>query len=289
MHRRALTILAAAMALAAGSIANASITLRDDLGRNVSFERPPARIVTLAPVLTEIVCALDACDRLVAVDRFSDWPASVRTLPKAGGLDDTPIETVVRLAPDLVLVSRATRATPRLAQLGLRTFAVEGERFADIARMIALVGDVLGAPDRASALVRRLDAEVAAIATERRLARAPTVFFEIDGGPYAAGPDSYIGELLERLGARNIVPRSLGAFPRVNPELVVRANPDVLVVAGDALGTLATRPGWSALRAVREQRVCSFAPPARDAVMRPGPRVAEALRAIADCLARTAP
>ena len=110
----------------------ADIALRDDAGRTVHLPHPAQRIVSLLPSLTETVCALGACDRLVATDRYSDWPAEVRPLPKAGGLDDAQVEEIVRLRPDLVLVSRSQRIADRLRELGVQSVALDTETFADI-------------------------------------------------------------------------------------------------------------------------------------------------------------
>lgn len=272
--------------------ASAEIVVRDDLRREVRLPRPALRVVSLAPSLTETVCALGECTRLVAVDRYSDWPPEVRALPKAGGLDDTPIETIVRLNPDVVLAFRSTRAIERLDRLGVRTVAIDADRFADVARVVTLVGAVLGVPERAVLLNRRIDADLDAIAKRALAARGdrqPSVYFEIDGAFFAAGRASFIGELLERLGARNVVPAALGPFPQVNGELVVRADPDILMLSAPEAGRVAARPGWSGLRAVREKRICTFPPDERDAIVRPGPRVVDGLRALAACLDRTAP
>ena len=87
------------------SAAAAGVTLTDDRGRQVELPAAPQRVVSLLPSLTEIVCALQACGRLVAVDRYADWPEAVRALPRVGGLEDTQIERVLALKPDLVLVA----------------------------------------------------------------------------------------------------------------------------------------------------------------------------------------
>ena len=292
----ALGAAAAAVALLAGSAAQAStaegFVLRDDLGREVAFAHPPRRIVSLLPSVTETVCALGACDKLVATDRFSDWPAEVRALPKAGGLDDPQIEIVVRLQPDLVLISDTQRIMDRLRELGVATFALKSERYSSIARTVTALGEILGLADRAALLNRQIDAQVQGLSAQmlaRRHGTPPTVYFEVDRTPYAAGPSSFIGELLTLLGARNIVTADLGAFPRLNPEYIVRNNPDVIMAAPADAASLAERPGWSEIRAVKQQRICYFPQAVRDTIVRPGPRVAEGMRAIADCLEKVAP
>ena len=95
--------------------------------------------------------------------------------------------------------------------------------------------------------------------------------------------------MLAQLGARNVLPAELGPFPKLNPEYVVRANPDVIMTLPSAATKLSERPGWGSIRAIREQRVCAFAPADRDLITRPGPRMAEGLRVLADCLGRVAP
>ena len=130
-------------ALLAGPAAAEPITLRDDAGSSVTLARPAERIVTLLPSLTETVCELQACDRLVGVDRHSDWPASVKTLPQLGGLEDTLIERLVALKPDLVLVARSSRALQRLRALSLPVLALEPQNAAETERVIATVAAAL--------------------------------------------------------------------------------------------------------------------------------------------------
>ena len=270
----------------------APLQLRDDLGREVRLAGPPQRIISLLPSLTETVCALGACDRLVATDRFSDFPAAVAALPKAGGLDDAEVELIVGLKPDLVLLSRSQRITDRLGELGIAAFALNSARYADIARDVTLLGTILGVPDRAAALNENIQTAVQAIGTQAREhahGRSASVYFEVDRAPYAAGPASCIGELLTRLGTHNIVTADLGEFPKLNPEYVVRHDPDVIFIAAADAAHLADRPGWSEIRAVKERRLCSFARDVDDMIVRPGPRVPAGMQALADCLARVSP
>jgi cobalamin transport system substrate-binding protein len=286
---------ALALTLASGLAAAAqsqTLVLRDDLQRAVTFNRPPQRIVSLLPSLTETVCALGACSRLVATDRYSDWPAEVKALPKTGGLEDAQVEGIVRLAPDLVLLSRTQRISDRLHELGVESFALDTETYAAISRVVSVVGAILGVPGRAAALNRQIETAVDALgarALARRRGAGPSVYFEVDRAPYAAGPASFIGEMLNRLGTRNIVTADLGPFPKLNPEYVVRRNPDVIFVSPTDEPHLAERPGWDQIRAVKEHRLCVFAPSVHNTIVRPGPRVAEGMGAIEECLERVSP
>ncbi|WP_299764470.1 helical backbone metal receptor, partial [Ramlibacter sp.] len=163
-----------------------ALTVTDDRGQQLAIGRPPQRIVSLLPSLTEMVCALDACARLVGVDDYSNFPASVRALPHLGGLEDARIESVVALRPDLVLTPTSSRALDRLQALGLNVLALEPRTFADVERVLGVLGPVLAARDAGSAwrqIQQGVDAAAAALPSARR---GTSVYFEVGSGPYAA-------------------------------------------------------------------------------------------------------
>ena len=269
-----------------------AITITDDRGRTVHFDEPPRRVVSLLPSLTESVCELQHCDRLVGVDRYSNWPEPVRRLPQVGGGIDPNIEAVVALRPDVVLLSNSTRASDRLEALGVKVVALEPKTHADVRRVLGVLGDLFAVPKEQGAdrLWRVIDAAVQAAAQSLPpRARGVRVYFEVNRGPYAAGSASFIGETLARLGVRNVVPPALGPFPRLNPEFVLHARPDVIMNANRSMQPMALYPGWQNLAAVKAGRVCDFGPETSDVVVRPGPRMAEAARIMARCLAQAYP
>jgi iron complex transport system substrate-binding protein len=112
------------------------------------------------------------------------------------------------------------------------------------------------------------------------------VYFEVNRAPYAASEASFIGETLARLGAKNIVPAKLGPFPLLNPEFVVRADPDVIMVGDINFAGMEGRPGWDKLRAIMAKHVCIFTQLESDMLVRPGPRMADGARLMADCLSK---
>ncbi len=285
-ERRLLKGLLAALLLAASGVALAQITVVDDRGRSLTLARAPQRIVSLMPSLTESVCALQACDRLVGTDRFSNWPEAVRALPKLGGLEDAQIERIAALKPDLVLLSVSARATDRLEALGLPVLALEPRNWADTRRTVERLAQVLGAPAAGTALLARTEARIDAAASRvPAVWRGRKVYFEVAATPYAAGEASFVGELLSRLGLGNVVPASMGAFPQLNPEFVVRAQPALLMATATALAEMPSRPGWAGLVALQRRQVCGFESAPFDTLVRPGPRLADGAEAITDCLA----
>lgn len=269
-----------------------ALQLVDDRGVTVSFAQSPQRIVSLLPSLTESVCAMDQCQRIVGVDRYSNHPASVRSLPVMGGGLDPNIEGIVALKPDVVLLATSSRASQRLESLGIKVVALEPKSHADVRRVLGKIGVLLDIPEAEGVdrLWRIIDASISAAAQSLSpRARSARVYFEVSRGPYAAGESSFIGETLARLGVRNVIPASLGPFPRLNPEYVVRANPDVIMVGNRSMQAMATYPGWGSIKAVREKRICVFGVGESDVVVRPGPRMAEAARLMARCLEDKAP
>ncbi|MEW6706587.1 MAG: helical backbone metal receptor [Pseudomonadota bacterium] len=268
-----------------------TLSAQDDRGATLTLAAPPQRIVTLLPSLTETVCALKACARLVGTDRYSNWPAEVRTLPKAGGLEDAELERIVALKPDLVLASGSARVVPRLEALGFKVAALETRSHADMRRVIGAVARLIGAaPGQAEALLHDIEQRLQAAARRVPPAlRGQRVYFEIESSPYAAGPASFIGETLQRLGLTNIVGPELGPFPKLNPEYVVRAQPDIVIASTRHADDMPRRPGWAGLRALQARRVCRFGSEEYDVLVRPGPRLGEAAELLADCLAGLPP
>lgn len=283
-------VLAAWLALAAPRAWAEPLVLRDDRGTEHRLAAPPRRIVTMMPSLTESAWVLGAGPRLVGVDRFSDWPAAIAALPRLGGLEDAQIEAIAALKPDVVLASTASRAMDRLEALGFTVVRLKSDSQADVRRSLTLIARLLGTPDEAARVWARLEREIDdAAARVPPALRGQRVYFEIGGGPYAAGTASYLGELLARLGLQNIVPPELGPFPKLNPEFVVRAKPDIIMGARHEQAALRVRPGWEGLAAVRERRLCGFEPAPYDMLTRPGPRIGEAAARMADCLEKLGP
>ncbi len=246
---------------------------------------PVSRIVTLSPSLTESVCALGRCAQLVGTDRHSTWPAAVLALPKVGGLEDAQIERIVTLRPSLVLLGPRSRAGERLQALGVPVLMLDARTHADLKRMLLKLGDALDESARATELIARIDGELDAAAIRMPAAlRGRTVYVEVGAGSSAASEKSFIGETVAKLGLVNVVSGELGLFPKINPELLLRRPPDLIIGPRATLANLADRPGWSALPAVRQQQLCLLDTERMDLLSRPGPRLGEAAQMLVECL-----
>lgn len=247
--------------------------------------RVPQRIISLVPSLTESVCALDACDRLIGVDRSSNWPPQVHTLPKLGGLDDAQLERIVALKPDLVLAAASVRVVPRLQSLGVSVLVLEAQTQTQVMANLRSLGQRLGQADKAESLIQQIQQQI-----QMAAARIPAtyknkrVYFEIASTPYAAGPRSFIGETLTALDLQNVIASELGIFPQINPEYIVRQQPDLIMAPQQAFDNMAQRPGWRHLVALKGQQICDFSASDYDVLVRPGPRLGEGAGKIVDCL-----
>ena len=304
--RQMLKLMVASMALSASlwplmsTAQNAStakvlepFSLTDDRGRVVVIDKAPRRIVTLLPSLGEIVCELQACERLVGVDRYSNWPERVKSLPKLGGIDDTQLEALVKLKPDLVLLARSSRVTQRLESMGIKVVALEPQNQEDMRRVIQLIAGALHLPqhqERAQFVWQNIQQklEVAALRVPDK-AKGMRIYFEAGSGYFAAGEASYIGETLKRLGLVNVVTPAMGAFPQVNPEFVVKANPQIIFMGERTATDLKSRPGWQRIEAISQQKICAFTPEQSDIIVRSGPRIPEAADLMVACLKRIFP
>ena len=182
--------------LACAAVAAQAYEVVDDRGRTVTLAAPPQRVVSLLPSLTETVCELGQCHRLVGVDRYSNFPAAVQKLPQLGGGLDPSIEAVVAARPDLVLVAASSRAAERLEALGLKVVVLEPKTHADVQRVLRKVAQALDVPTtEADKVWRHIDAAVSAAAQSLPAAsRNVRVYFEVNRAPYGAGASSFIGQ-----------------------------------------------------------------------------------------------
>ena len=260
------------------------ISVADTRGVEVAFDKPPQRIVSLLPSLTESVCALGKCSALVGVDRFSNWPKSIQDLPKLGSMGDINLERIVQLKPDVVFLEQASPVIARLNSLGIKTFALDIKSMGDEERALRKLDTILGTAE-SSRVWNDIQQQV--MQAKKQLpfnGKNIRVYFEVNPAPFAAGKTSFIGEILSRLDLINIIPDSLGPFPKINPEFVVQAQPDLILLAESTTTDIQRRPGWSSLTAVKRGRICTFTTEQNDILVRPGPRMGEAAWIISQCI-----
>ena len=261
--------------------------LVDDGGVAVTLAAPPRRVVSLIPATTELVFALGAGERLVGRTSWCDFPPEAARVPDLGNGIGPNLEAVVAAKPDLVLLykSAANRAAvERLRGLGMPVLELATDRMQDFDRVTRLVGLALGEPARAESLVARTERELAA-ATTRPPVRPSVLILVWDRPPMTLGRGSFLSEIVERAGARNLFDDIATSSAPISVEAVVARDPDFILVSGTGEPGIASRPEWHSVRAVRERR---FLHVEGSEFNRPSPRVALAVRELAAALARAA-
>lgn len=234
----------------------------------------PARVVTLAPSLTETVLALGAGERLVGVSRFDDAPA-VQKLPRVGGYTDPSVEAVVSLRPDLVLCEPSPgnrAAVERMAALGAPVLAVALGSEEEILAALREVGGALGLAGKGEEVARATRGRVDAVRGRAKAVAPVKVLVVYDWDPLVvAGPGSFGDGMLLAAGATNAAQSARTAYPVFSAELAVRAAPEVIVDAADVRES--QRDRLLRLSGLNEARVAVASP----SLFRPGPRYGEAM------------
>jgi iron complex transport system substrate-binding protein len=272
----------------------AAITITDDRERTLTFSAPPQRIVSLAPSVTEILFAVGAGPQLVGRTAYCNFPPEAAALPEIGGFSASSIsvEAIVGLQPDLVIAGSASQleVLDALDALQVPTLLLAPDSFAAVYENIVQLATITGHEAEGSQVVASMEARVAAV-TETVASippeQRPTVFWQVYNDPLiTAGPQTFIGQLIELAGATNIFADASEDYPQISAEAVAERDPVVILGPAsqrEALVTeqIAVRPGWAELRAVRDGRIYLLD---EDIVSRPGPRLADALEQVAAAL-----
>lgn len=273
--QRLIQTLFTALLFSTGSIFAQSAPVTDYTGTEVRLAAPPVRVVSLLPSSTETLIALGQGGLLVGIDEDSPQPAGA-ALPVLGSAFAPNIELIIELEPDLVLADQFSGVHEQLNELGVPTFAGMPGNVSEILEFNTSLGLLLGSEEEAAGLNARLTAGLEELASRTADLDGPAVYVELDPTPFAAGPGSYIDDLLKAVGASNVVPEELGAWPMLSPEFVVASEPDVVLLLdapfGETTETFLARPGFSGITA----QVIEVDAATGDLLSRAGPGMIEA-------------
>lgn len=263
------------------------VTVTDGGGTSVTIDAPPEKVLSLDAAHTEILYAIGAGDQVSAVDNTSNCPVQVNALSARVDAFNPSLEAITGLEPDLVITAFdlgdfvASMRGAGLTVLYLPSPVDVAGTYDDI----TLVGEATGHADDAEALVTEMEKAVNDITDSVAGEDGPTVYHEVDNTYYSAGPGSFIDDLYRLLGAENIAESTGQAFPQLSAEAIIAADPEVIILADEAFGedatTVAARPGWDVISAVENDRIYGLDP---DVASRPGPRIVDALRLLAQAL-----
>jgi len=260
-------------------------------GQKLTLDGPAKRIVSLSPGATEIIFAVGGEASLAGVDKLANYPAAAAAFePKVDAFQPN-VEAIAALTPDLVIVAdNGSGIVGNLDRLNIPVLYLdiddEVKSIDDIFGQIGLLGRITGTEEAANELLVDLNARVKAV--EEKLVglpttRGPAVYHELDSTFYSASDGTFIGSLYRTLHARNIAGDGGGVpYPQLTQEAIIAASPNIIVLADEDFGvtveSVKARPGWSAIKAVQEDRIYGIN---ADIISRPGPRIVDALEQLA--------
>ncbi len=268
------------------------LKLTDVLGDTLTLNAYPERIVSLAPSNTELLFAVNAGGRVVAVTDYCNYPPEAAKKPRIGGFSQSSLELIVSMQPDLVL---AARLNPQESLEGLRrfnipVFVLAPSTLKETLQALRQVGRITGRDTAATRLEAALKDRMEAVerVVDKLEARPRVLWGKLEAPMYTAGPGSFIDDLIRLAGGTNIVHDAGANWPQVGLETIVVRNPEVIVVSsgdpkkiGEALLRLRKTPGWKEIDAVTRGRIHHID---LDLLGRPGPRLVDGLERLAETL-----
>ena len=260
---------------------NASVTVTDMYGREITLSEPATRIVALTPSDCEILCALGCEDALVGRGKYCDYPASIQELPVVQSGAETNIEEILALNPQVVLMSDMSQTEEQanmLEENGVKVVISDANGIAGVYTAIRMIGTLMGKDAEAETLIADMQATFDEIAAKSEKS-GKTVYFEVSPlqwGLWTAGSSTFMDELATLCGASNAF-SDIEGWQAISEEQVIDRNPDYIVsIAGmgdTGVEEILSREGWSDVTAVKNGDVYSAD---SNAISRPGPRLKDA-------------
>lgn len=262
----------------------------DSRGVEVVFNESPRRIVSISPAHTEILYALGLGERVVGVDRFSDYPQETWDKPRVGDAFTLNLEVLTALEPDLVYTT-FSGPVDSIEELNIKVlYLFPPIDLSGVLDNIQLLGRITGRENHADAMVDDMETRIQQVVHRLRdVEHGPRLFYELDPALFTVGPNSFIGNILDMLKVRNVAEGATGPYPQVNTEVIVDKDPEVIILGdskqylstGITVDSVGNRPGWNSITAVVDGQVYAF----DDSLLsRPGPRIVEGIEGLAEIL-----
>ncbi len=267
------------------ALAEGTVTVTDMYGREITLTEPVTRVVALQPSDCEILCAIGCEEALVGVGQYCDYPASIAKLPVVQSGQETNIEEILALNPQVVLMNDMAQSEEQVKQLeanGVRVIISKAEDIEGVYYAIRMIGRVMGKDENAEAVVKDMQAAFEEI-RDKNDTTEKTVYFEVSPlqwGLWTAGSGTFMDELAKICGLTNIF-ADVEGWAAVSEEQVIARDPDYIVTITMYYGEgptpieeILSRAGWQDMKAIRKHQV--FNASDSNALSRPGPRLKDA-------------
>ncbi len=262
-------------------------TVQDAMGKHIRFDRPPTRIVSLAPSITEILFSLDLGERVAGLTSDSNYPAEALPKPKVGTYISLNVEKIISLSPELVIGTKdgnRKAVADLLEQAGIKVFIVNPRNLAEAIETIEWVGMAAGVPERGKALRTTLEKRMSHIQGLVSHRQRPNVFMQINLKPImTVNRDTFVHDLIRLSGGHNLFENEPFHYPRINVEEIIARKPNVIIISSMDLGGQfeAARDEWLKLTVIPASRDGRVHLIDSDISNRPGPRIVDALENMA--------
>lgn len=266
------------------------VTFTDMTGREIVLDQPASRIVALTPSDCEILCALGAEDLLVGRGAYCDYPEDIQQVPVVNSGDQTNLEEILALSPQVVLMATMAQTQEQIAALeaaGIRVVVSDAQDIEGVYQAIEMIGQLTGRQSQAQALVAQMQEQFQRIAAQAQ-DTGKTVYFEVsplEWGLWTAGKGTFMDELAALCGLTNAF-SDVEGWAQISEEQVLQRNPDYIVTVTMYYGEgptpqeeIMSRAGWQDVTAVAQNQVFQAD---NDRMTRPGPRLMDAAQALYD-------
>lgn len=259
------------------------LTITDETGTELTFEKAPGAVVTLVPSETETIFAIGGGVAVVGVDQWSNYPEEANSIAKIGDMT-TNIEAVAALNPELILANSSMNgdAITQLRELGYTVYATNPKTYDAVVTKVEELGKIMNLQEKAGEVAKHMTEVKQQVTDAVKDAEAKKVFLEFSPG-YTVGSGEFLDELITLAGGANIA-SAVAGWHEVNAEEVITQNPAIIIYPdfGEEKSSILTaiegRPGWDAIDAVKNNAMYMVS---NDPLVRVGPRLADGLLEVA--------
>ncbi|MBS4534101.1 ABC transporter substrate-binding protein [Clostridium sp. D2Q-14] len=263
------------------------LTVVDDLGNEVIFEKAPEKIVSISPSNTEILFALGLGDKVIGRDNYSNYPEEAQDIEVVGDYDGPNTEAIIDLDPNVVFAFRSIPEDIKqlLEASEIKLVVFNSSSIDDVFKSIETIGQITNVKEKSDEVIDNMKNEREEIITKLKDVKSKKVFIDL-GDFYSVGPDSFIDSMLQEINASNIASDADTPYPQLSLEKVIEANPDIYISTFTSAEDIKKLEGIQAIDAFKNDDIVEITSgtPENDIIQRPGPRVIDGLEIYAKAI-----